>query len=98
MRLPCLSRNRCGSFPLMAVAISRLSIPGAFLAEPACFRDERGWFFESWRERDYTAGGVSEPFVQDNVSCSAANVLRGLHYQASDAQGQMVTIVSGRVF
>jgi dTDP-4-dehydrorhamnose 3,5-epimerase len=82
----------------MPVAISRLSIAGAFLAEPGYFRDERGWFFESWRECDYVAAGFSEPFVQDNVSCSTANVLRGLHYQASDAQGQMVTIVSGRIF
>jgi dTDP-4-dehydrorhamnose 3,5-epimerase len=82
----------------MPVVISRLSISGAFLAEPSCFRDERGWFFESWRDSGYAAAGVSEPFVQDNVSCSSRNVLRGLHYQASDAQGQLVTIVSGRVF
>ena len=82
----------------MPVAITRLSIPGAFIAEPRCFRDERGWFFESWRENDYLAAGVTEPFVQDNVSVSEANVVRGLHYQAREAQGQMVTIVRGRVF
>ena len=81
----------------MPAAFTRLSIPGAFLAEPRSFRDERGWFFESWRESDYAAAGVTEPFVQDNLSCSRMNVVRGLHYQASDAQGQMVTIVSGRV-
>lgn len=82
----------------MPAAFTPLSIPGAFLAEPRCFRDGRGWFFESWRESDYTSAGVTEPFVQDNMSCSQANVVRGLHYQANDAQGQMVTIVAGRVF
>lgn len=82
----------------MSVSISRLSIPGAFVAEPVCFRDRRGWFFESWRESDYAAAGVTEPFVQDNLSSSVEGVLRGLHYQAEEAQGQMVTIVAGRVF
>ena len=82
----------------MSVSIVPLSIPGAFLVEPARFIDERGWFFESWRESDYAAAGVTEPFVQDNVSCSQAGVLRGLHYQVGDLQGQMVTIVAGRVF
>jgi dTDP-4-dehydrorhamnose 3,5-epimerase len=82
----------------MPAMISPLSIPGAFIAKPVCFRDARGWFFESWRDADYAAAGLAEPFVQDNLSCSAAQVLRGLHYQATDAQGQMVTIVAGRVF
>lgn len=81
----------------MAASFKKLSIAGAFLATPRRFGDERGWFFESWRDSDYTAAGVDEPFVQDNLSCSQKNVLRGLHYQADDAQGQMLTIVSGRV-
>lgn len=82
----------------MSAAFVPLSIPGAFLVEPVHFSDERGWFFESWRENDYAAAGVTEPFVQDNFSCSRAGVVRGLHYQADDPQGQMVTIVAGRVF
>ena len=82
----------------MSAAIFPLSIPGALLIEPARFRDERGWFFESWRENDYAAAGMTEPFVQDNFSSSRAGVVRGLHYQADDAQGQIVTIIAGRVF
>lgn len=82
----------------MSLATMPLSIPGAFLVEPVRFSDERGWFFEGWRESDYAAAGVTEPFVQDNFSCSQAGVVRGLHYQANDAQGQMVTIVAGLVF
>jgi dTDP-4-dehydrorhamnose 3,5-epimerase len=82
----------------MGAAFKQLSIPGAFIAEPRRFGDDRGWFIESWRENDYAAAGVSEPFVQDNVSCSGKNVLRGLHYQATDAQGQIVTVIAGRVF
>lgn len=82
----------------MPLSFQKLSIPGAFLATPRRFGDERGWFFESWRESHYTEAGVSDQFVQDNLSCSQKDVVRGLHYQAADAQGQMVTIVSGRVF
>lgn len=82
----------------MAASIRQLSIPGAFVAEPRRADDHRGWFFESWRESDYAAAGVEAPFVQDNLSCSLRNVVRGLHYQAQGAQGQLVTIVTGRVF
>ncbi len=82
----------------MAAIFTKLAIGGAFVAEPRRFGDDRGWFIESWRENDYAAAGVSEPFVQDNVSFSQKNVLRGLHYQAADAQGQIVTLIAGRVF
>jgi dTDP-4-dehydrorhamnose 3,5-epimerase len=82
----------------MASSFEKLSIMGAFLTTPRRFGDDRGWFIESWRESDYAEAGVNEPFVQDNLSCSQKNVVRGLHFQADDAQGQMVTIVSGRVF
>jgi dTDP-4-dehydrorhamnose 3,5-epimerase len=83
---------------MMSLSFARLAIAGTFVVEPRCFGDARGRFFESWRESDYAAAGVAEPFVQDNISISQSNVLRGLHYQADDAQGQMVTIVAGRVF
>ncbi len=82
----------------MPVSFTSFSISGAFVAEPRVFRDARGGFFESWKDRDYSDAGVTEPFVQDNISVSQANVLRGLHYQSREAQGQMVTIVRGRVF
>jgi len=81
----------------VTIAVEALSIPGAYLVTPHLYRDARGWFYESWRENACAAIGIKPPLVQDNLSCSKANVVRGLHYQARDAQGQMVTIVAGRV-
>lgn len=82
----------------MSGSILQLAIPGAFLARPRRAEDRRGWFFESWRENEYAQAGADEPFVQDNISLSTRHVVRGLHYQADCAQGQLVTIVSGQVF
>lgn len=69
---------------------------GLLLIEPKFFQDKRGCFFESWREKDNFGLEPTERFVQDNVSISRKNVLRGLHFQKN--QGQLVSIVSGRVF
>jgi len=69
---------------------------GLILIEPRAFEDERGSFYESWRLEDYKKTGVKEIFVQDNISISKKNVLRGLHYQKN--QGQLVTVVHGRIF
>lgn len=77
------------------------AIPDVKLIEPACFGDERGFFFESYNERafaDLVNGGQPVRFVQDNHSRSALNVLRGLHYQISQAQGKLVRVVAGEVF
>lgn len=77
------------------------AIPDVKLIEPACFGDERGFFFESYNERafaDLVNGGQPVRFVQDNHSRSARNVLRGLHYQISQAQGKLVRVVAGEVF
>ncbi len=69
---------------------------GLLILEPQFFSDERGGFYESWREKDYKACGIKENFLQDNVSISNKNVLRGLHYQAN--QGQLITVVHGTIF
>ncbi len=78
------------------------AIPGVVIAEPAIFRDDRGWFCESWNEARFIDGlaaiGLPAPrrFVQDNHSCSKAGVLRGLHYQLTpSAQGKLVRVVRG---
>lgn len=67
--------------------------------EPRVFRDDRGFFFESWNARNFNrAIGADIQFVQDNHSHSARNVLRGLHYQIKQPQGKLVRAVRGRIF
>lgn len=75
------------------------AIPDVFIIEPTVFGDDRGFFFESFNERRFAElTGADVTFVQDNHSRSAKNVLRGLHYQISQAQGKLVRVVSGEVF
>ena len=81
------------------------ALPGVVVLEPAVFRDDRGWFAETFQEARFHAGlqalGLPVPrrFVQDNHSCSHAGVLRGLHYQMPPhAQGKLVRVVRGAVF
>jgi len=83
----------------------RTDIPDVVIIEPRVFRDDRGWFFESWNEQSLIGAleaiGLPAPrrFVQDNHSCSRAGVLRGLHYQARPhAQGKLVRVVRGAVY
>jgi dTDP-4-dehydrorhamnose 3,5-epimerase len=69
------------------------------LFEPRVFGDERGFFFESFNQRQFEkAIGRKAAFVQDNHSRSAKNVLRGLHYQIQQPQGKLVRVVDGEVF
>ncbi len=74
------------------------ALPGVLLIEPDVFGDARGWFLETWRATRYAAHGIPETFVQDNVSRSARDVLRGLHCQHPQAQGKLVTVLEGKVF
>jgi dTDP-4-dehydrorhamnose 3,5-epimerase len=73
------------------------SLPGVFALEPRVFRDERGFFFESYNRRIMAEVGIVEEFVQDNHSCSSRNVLRGLHYQLKHAQGKLVRVAEGEI-
>jgi len=73
------------------------SLPGLLLLEPVVFGDERGFFLESYNQRTFTELGISEPFVQDNHSSSAKNVIRGLHYQIRQPQGKLVRAVAGEI-
>lgn len=75
------------------------SIPDVILIEPRVFGDDRGFFYESFNQQAFAeATGVTLPFVQDNHSRSARNVLRGLHYQIQQPQGKLVRVVAGEVF
>ena len=75
------------------------TIPDLLILEPKVFGDDRGFFFESFNQRRFTElTGVSDPFVQDNHSKSARNVLRGLHYQIRQPQGKLVRVTAGEVW
>ena len=78
---------------------TRLAIPDVILLEPKVFGDARGFFFESFNQRDFEqATGSQANFVQDNHSKSAKGVLRGLHYQIQHPQGKLVRVSQGEVF
>ena len=80
--------------------IEETKLSGVLLIKPRVFRDDRGFFLESWNKRgfDEAAGRVIE-FVQDNHSRSGRGVLRGLHYQAEPmAQAKLITVMRGSIF
>lgn len=73
-------------------------IPGLLIIEPRVFRDQRGYFFESFSQRDFEAQVGAIHFVQDNESMSTRGVIRGLHFQRPPfAQAKLVRVVSGAV-
>lgn len=83
----------------MPYTVTQTSLAGVLVLEPRVFGDERGFFFESFNQRDFAAAtGLDVDFVQDNHSVSSKGVLRGLHYQVKQAQGKLVRVVVGEVF
>lgn len=84
-----------GRFP---VRVNKTEIAGLLLIEPRCFRDDRGFFLESFHAKRYRENGIADAFVQDNHSRSRRGVLRGLHFQVKCPQAQIVTVIRGRIF
>ena len=83
----------------MPYQVTPTALPEVLILEPKVFGDERGFFFESYNQRDFAqATGLQVAFVQDNHSRSVKNVLRGLHYQIQQPQGKLVRVVQGEVF
>ena len=83
----------------MPFTFKRLSIPDVILVEPQSFSDDRGFFFESFKESDFFSNGIDKKFVQDNLSHSVNGVIRGLHFQkAPKAQAKLVTVLKGKIF
>jgi len=82
------------------VKVFETDLAGVLLIEPDVFGDERGFFMETWNGRRYEgeAGLPERGFVQDNLSLSQKGVLRGLHFQNPNAQGKLVSVLSGEVF
>lgn len=77
--------------------VEATSVPGVLRIEPKVFGDARGFFLESYNAARYAEAGVEATFVQDNLSRSAAGILRGLHLQHPRGQGKLVSVFEGRV-
>lgn len=73
-------------------------IEGLCVIEPAVHGDARGYFMETYNQRDMEEAGLDMVFVQDNQSCSTKGVLRGLHFQKEYPQGKLVRVIKGTVF
>jgi len=78
--------------------IVQTSLPGVIVLEPKQFRDDRGFFLETFHASRYAEAGIKLPFVQDNWSHSIKGTLRGLHFQQPKGQGKLVHVVAGKVF
>lgn len=76
------------------------NIPDVKIIESAVFGDERGFFMETWNQKQFEELVTGKPtrFVQDNHSKSKKGILRGLHYQTENTQGKLVRVISGEVF
>ncbi len=78
--------------------IIKTTIDGVVIIEPKVFGDNRGYFFETWKQETYAQAGINCDFVQDNESKSSYGVLRGLHWQAAPyTQAKLVRVISGAV-
>jgi dTDP-4-dehydrorhamnose 3,5-epimerase len=73
-------------------------IKDVFIIEPGLFKDERGYFYESYNQKRFKEAGIDVEFIQDNQSLSQKGTLRGLHAQAPPkAQGKLVRVIQGSV-
>ena len=79
------------------MVFEKQDLGGVYIITPELFEDERGYFFESFRELDFQ-NKLNINFVQDNqVFSKDSNVIRGLHYQIDNAQGKLIHVVSGAI-
>lgn len=78
--------------------IIQTPLPGVLVIEPRVFEDDRGFFLQSYHEKQFWDAGLRDTFVQDNHSFSKQGTLRGLHYQLKHPQGKLVRVVTGEAF
>lgn len=77
--------------------VKQTGIDGLLEIVPTLFKDDRGWFYEFYSQKDFQAAGIPTNFVQENTSFSKKGVIRGLHFQyAPHAQGKLVTVHTGK--
>ena len=83
----------------MGFTFEKTDLPDVLLISSRVFKDDRGYFFETYKKSDFVANGIADEFVQENRSLSIKGVLRGLHYQIHPhAQGKLVACASGSIF
>ena len=80
------------------IKVTKCPIEGLCIIEPAVHGDDRGYFMETYNQKDMEEAGLTMNFVQDNQSMSVKGVLRGLHYQKQYPQGKLVRAIRGEVF
>lgn len=82
------------------MVVTDTKIPDVKIIEPKVFGDKRGFFMETWNQKEFEKHVTGYPvkFVQDNHSKSNKDILRGLHFQTENTQGKLVRVVSGEVF
>ena len=80
------------------ITVTPCDIEGLYVIEPTVFKDERGYFVETYNQNDMKEAGLDMVFAQDNQSMSTRGVLRGLHFQKQFPQGKLVRVVRGKVF
>lgn len=80
------------------IKVTQCPIEGLYIIEPKVHGDNRGYFMETYSQRDMAEAGLNMVFVQDNQSMSVKGVLRGLHFQKEYPQGKLVRVIKGRVF
>lgn len=80
------------------IKVMKTPIEGLYVIEPTVHGDNRGYFIETYNQKDMKEAGLDMLFVQDNQSMSAKGVLRGLHFQKQYPQGKLVRCIKGRVF
>jgi len=78
--------------------VHKTPLEGFLVIEPDVYKDDRGFFLETYQEGRYQQAGITDKFVQDNHSRSSQGVLRGMHFQVRNPQAQIITIMSGSVF
>lgn len=80
------------------IKVTKCPIEGLYVIEPTVHGDARGYFVETYNQKDMEEAGLTMKFVQDNQSSSTKGVLRGLHFQKEFPQGKLVRVVNGTVF
>lgn len=80
------------------IQVTKAPIEGLYVIEPTVHGDERGYFMETYNQKDMLEAGLDLGFVQDNQSMSKKGVLRGLHFQKQYPQGKLVRVIRGSVF
>ena len=80
------------------IKVKKTSLEGFLIVELEIFKDDRGFFLETFQEKNYKEVGITDKFVQDNQSRSSKGVLRGMHFQVKRPQAQIVTVMRGCIF